>query len=200
MRYKICGIRRAEDIAALNMYPPDYAGFIFAKSPRQVTPEQAAKLTAALDKAITPVGVFVNADNSEILRIAEECGLKVIQLHGDESAGDARFFKERGYDVWKAVHVGKDGWENYREIPADKYLFDTYKQGLYGGTGEPFDRKLLAGVERESLIIAGGLNPDNIRLACEYGAWMLDINSGAEGADGFKDADKIKRVHEILKG
>lgn len=90
MKLKLCGIRRAEDISYVNAFPPDYIGFVFAKSKRQVSAEQAAALSKGLRAGIQTVGVFVNEPIEHLLQIAERARLDVLQLHGDEDAGSHR--------------------------------------------------------------------------------------------------------------
>ena len=85
MEIKICGIRRKEDIDIINKYKPDYIGFIFAKSKREVTPETVAEITKNLDKDIKKVGVFVNATYEKINEAVQAAKLDVVQLHGDEN-------------------------------------------------------------------------------------------------------------------
>ncbi len=122
MKIKICGIRRKEDVAYVNELRPDYAGFIFAKSKRQVSPYEAKELVGLLDKGIKKVGVFVNEDKKIIKQIAKDCSLDVLQLHGDEKPEFIIGFKE---EVWKSFSIKDekslkniDGYKDFNKMKA----------------------------------------------------------------------------------
>lgn len=197
-KIKVCGTRRMADIEAYNRIGVDYAGFIFAKSPRRVSAEEARAMIAELD-GICPVGVFVNASEEEICRTAEQCGLGVIQLHGDEDAELARSLKKRtGLEIWRAVHMkDKSPAEYISAYPADRFLLDTYCRG-YGGSGRSFDWSLTAGLDMSKIILAGGLSADNASDAAAVGAYALDLNSGVE-TDGYKDKNKLAAAVEKIR-
>lgn len=201
-KLKICGIRRMADVELVNKYKPDFAGFIFAKSPRMITMTQAKEMISNLDDSIIPVGVFVNETIKRTAEIAEYCGLAIIQLHGDE---DIEYLKEvrkaAGCIVWKAFRIkDKDSVEKMPLYNSDGYLADTYTSTEYGGSGKTFRWDLLDGVSKEKLILAGGLNPNNILDAISaVRPFAVDVNSGVE-TNGFKDENKIKLLTERLKG
>jgi len=111
MEIKICGIRRKEDIDIINKYKPDYIGFIFAKSKREVTPETVAEITKNLDKNIKKVGVFVNATYEKINEAVQVAKLDVVQLHGDEN-DEYISNLDCKCKIWKAVRV-RDGEDIY---------------------------------------------------------------------------------------
>ncbi len=198
IKIKICGTRRMEDVQAYNSLGVDYAGFIFAKSPRNVSPHEAKMMIAELD-GICPVGVFVNAPEEEVCRTAELCRLEVIQLHGDEDAEFAQKIKRRtGLEVWRAVHIkDKSPEELIAEYPADRFLLDTYCTG-YGGSGRSFDWSLTKGLDMSRIILAGGLSAENVTAAAALGAYALDLNSGVE-TDGYKDKNKITAAVEKIR-
>jgi len=136
-KIKICGLTRAEDIAAVNKFLPDYIGFVFAESRRRVTFEQARELRAALCEKIIPVGVFVNESHENILRAVNEKIIDAIQLHGDEDENFILYLKEKtSAPIIKAVSVREKGDAQAWENSAADFLLLDHKGG---GTGEAFD-------------------------------------------------------------
>ncbi|NDL67725.1 phosphoribosylanthranilate isomerase [Anaerotalea alkaliphila] len=207
MQVKICGIKRMEEVEILNRYPVDYAGFIFAASKRQVTPEQAGVLIARLRPGITPVGVFVDESPQRVNDLVRECGLEVVQLHGRESVEDIRRIKAR---VWKTIPVDVEdpssleileSWEAaLPKLPnLEGLLLDARVGGQSGGTGKAFPWSWAAGLEeRFPLFLAGGLCPENIREAIRtLHPALVDVNSGVE-TDLLKDEEKIRRLFEEI--
>ena len=145
MEIKICGIRRKEDIDIISKYKPDYIGFIFAKSKREVTPETVAEITKNLDKDIKKVGVFVNATYEKINEAVQVAKLDVVQLHGDEN-DEYISNLDCKCEIWKAVRV-RDGEDIYDVKGVDRLLLDKYTDKEYGGSGRNIfraDRKFLA--------------------------------------------------------
>ena len=201
-RFKLCGLRSIEDIQIANRYLPDYVGFVFAPSKRQVTKEQAKGLIAQLNPAILPVGVFVNAPLEELLEIAQTVGLKVIQLHGEEPPELVEQLKQNsGCEIWKAIRVkNEQSVENIERYHADRYLMDAYQPGEYGGSGKQFQWELIQHLPKERLILAGGLNYQNlIKAVTTVSPYAVDLSSGAE-TDGHKDESKVKHLIELMKG
>lgn len=201
-KIKICGLRRQEDIASVNLMEPDYVGFVFAKSKRQISPKEAGTLKGMLKPNIKVVGVFVNEEVSKILELVKEGIIDLVQLHGDE---DTEYIKAltscTTAQIIKAIRVkDQDSITDVKQLPGDYLLFDTYKNDNYGGSGERFDWSLLSYTKRR-FFLAGGINIENvetaIRLTRPYG---IDISSGVE-TDGYKDRDKIidfvKKVRTI---
>lgn len=191
MEIKICGIRREEDIEIINKYKPDYIGFIFAKSKRQVTPERAAQLSQMITGDTKTVGVFVNARYGDIKNAVRIAGLDVVQLHGDE---DGEYIKNLDADceIWKAVRV-RDGADIPDVEGADRILLDKYNEKEYGGSGETFDWSSVGTVKTDKpIILAGGLNKDNVNNGIKiFNPLCVDVSSSVE-TDGFKDEKKIK--------
>ena len=194
VKVKVCGLTRPEDMAAVNACRPDWAGFVFAPSRRQVTREQAAALIAGLVPGVVPVGVFVDAPADEVVQTALQCRLGAVQLHGGE-AGDAiaalRERLPRSVAIWKAARVR--GWEDIAcaaALGADLLLLDAWSAGAAGGTGQVFDWRLAAGLTTPFLL-AGGLHPGNVAEAiATVRPHGVDVSSGVE-SDGQKDKDKI---------
>ena len=194
-KVKICGLTRPEDIAAVNAVRPDYVGFVFAKSRRQVTPEQARKLKDLLAPGIPVVGVFVNAPVEEMVSLAQTGTIELIQLHGGEDEETVRRVKAAtGLPVIKAVGVrAAADVDRWRASAADFLLLDNGA----GGTGKVFDWSLLPPLDRP-WFLAGGLTEANIPEALKLSPYCLDISSGAE-TDGLKDKDKIRRIVEMIR-
>ena len=208
-KVKMCGISKVETIPAIIDAKPDYMGLVFAPSKRQVTVEQAKILVEELHKqyavrynseTIKTVGVFVNETIENLLKIAEEVKLDVIQLHGDEDESFIQILKEQSnVEVWKAVQVRSAAdAEKWIDSSADMLLFDAYHKDERGGTGEVFDWSSLDEFERP-FMLAGGIDSTNvaraIRTVRPYG---LDISSGIE-TEGVKDDEKMKAFTNIVR-
>jgi len=208
-KIKMCGISKVETIPAIIDAKPDYMGLVFAPSKRQVTVEQAKTLVEELHKqyavrynseTIKAVGVFVNETVENLLKIAEEVKLDVIQLHGDEDESFIQILKEQSnVEVWKAVQVRSAAdAEKWIDSSADMLLFDAYHKDERGGTGEVFDWSALDEFERP-FMLAGGIDSTNvaraIRTVRPYG---IDISSGIE-TEGVKDNEKMKAFTNIVR-
>lgn len=206
-KVKICGITNRIEIGILNKYMPDYAGFVFAKSRRQVTPEQASELGAGLSGSIRKVGVFVDHEVKLAASIAEQAGLDALQLHGDEGKSyidGLRSLLKPGVEIWKALridalHMPEPGILS--RLDADRILADTYVAGASGGTGKCFDWGLVEKLGCElPIIVAGGLNPGNVRQALKQASpYAVDTSSGVE-TEGIKDEQKLRAFIEAVRG
>ena len=208
-KVKMCGISKVDTIPAVVEAKPDYMGLVFAPSKRQVTVEQAKTLVEELHKqyavrynseTIKTVGVFVNETIENLLKIAEEVKLDVIQLHGDEDESFIQILKEQSnVEIWKAVQVRSAAdAEKWIDSSADMLLFDAYHKDERGGTGEVFDWSSLDEFERP-FMLAGGIDSTNvaraIRTVRPYG---IDISSGIE-TEGVKDNEKMKAFTNIVR-
>ena len=208
-KVKMCGISNVETIPAIIDAKPDYMGLVFAPSKRQVTVDQAKTLVEELHKqyavrynseTIKTVGVFVNETVENLLKIAEEVKLDVIQLHGDEDESFIQILKEQSnVEVWKAIQVRSAAdAEKWIDSSADMLLFDAYHKDERGGTGEVFDWSSLDEFERP-FMLAGGIDSTNvaraIRTVRPYG---IDISSGIE-TEGVKDDEKMKAFTNIVR-
>ena len=194
-KIKICGLTRTEDIDMVNEFLPDYIGFVFAKSRRQVSAEQAKELKNKLRPAIKAVGVFVNEKPENIAEIANQGIIDLIQIHGDEDAAYcAQLRKLTQAPIIKVVRVEReDDFAGIEEFDCDYYLFDTLSSKEYGGTGKAFDHSLLHNKEiKKPFFVAGGLNQDNVAAVIEViKPFGVDTSGGVE-TDGIKDVNKIK--------
>lgn len=202
-KVKICGLFRPEDIQYVNKLKPDYIGFMFyKKSTRYVTPEMAAELKQMLAPEIVAVGVFVNDPIDFIAELVEKKIIDMVQIHGDE---DEAYMQELhnciNVPIIKAVRVKDessfDGLENYA---CDYFLFDTYKKGMYGGTGERFN--LTLGDEKrigKRYFVAGGLDATTVGEVLEHTYAMgVDVSGGVE-TNGLKDESKIAAFIEAVR-
>ena len=198
VKIKICGLRRPEDIEAVNFFQPDYVGFIveFPKSFRSVTAEELNGLTAKLDKNITAVGVFVNAPEELPAQLLNEGIIGMAQLHGQEDEDYIRRLRKlTKKPLIKAFSVrSEDDIKNAVKSSADYILLD---QGS-GGTGKVFDWSLIQKMNRP-FFLAGGIGPDNLERAIqEIHPYAVDLSSSVE-TDRWKDPEKIRQVVDIVR-
>ncbi|WP_338468065.1 phosphoribosylanthranilate isomerase [Novosphingobium sp. ZN18A2] len=207
---KICGIRTTEALDAAVAADAEYIGLnFFAKSPRSVSPEQAAALVARASGRTRVVGLFVDPEPAEVDAVLAMAALDVIQLHGKEAPDlCARIRSGTGREVWKAIGVRKrtdlDAAQAYAGA-ADLALYDAKPpEGapLPGGTGLRIDWNLMKGAHH--LLrwgLAGGLTPENVAEAAAItGAMLVDTSSGVESAPGVKDTAKIAAFCRAARG
>ncbi len=197
---KICGLTTLEDSLKALELGADYLGFnLYEKSPRYVAPEKLAVLIAALPAGVKSVGIFVNAPNDEITRIAEQCSLSIIQMHGDE---DLRQLPAMPLPVWKAVRVTP----SETELPADassaeRIVLDSSVEGLYGGTGKQIDLETAAAIAAKTpVMLGGGMSPENVAEAvARVKPIGVDVASGVESEPGIKDHAKMAAFIEAAR-
>lgn len=196
MLVKICGITNKEDAQFCCDAGADILGFVFAKSPRQITAAAAQRIIAALPKKVLKAGVFVNEQTAQILKIAAKCGLDMIQLHGDETPEECTTLMQAGYQVIKAFRVrDKKSFKdiaNYSRV--DWILLDRFQKGKYGGTGRQFDWPLAKEAKkyRKKLILSGGIGLDNIEEAMDtVQPRVIDASSRLESSPGKKDHQTV---------
>ncbi len=197
-KIKICGLQRPEDVDAVNQAGADFAGFVFAKSRRQVTPAQGGELIARLHSGIQPVGVFVNACPEEIAAVVKQTGIRVVQLHGDEIPEDLAALRRLCPQVhlWRAVRVRtRMDLQQADGLGADALVLDSYHPAQYGGTGQTGDWDLIASqLLSTPFLLAGGLKEENLARAVGLVRPMgVDLSGGVE-TDGKKDPEKIIRA------
>ncbi len=198
---KICGITHISDAYAAVEFGADALGFIFYPgSRRYVAPESAKEIIQKIPKSVGRVGVFVNQKIQEVKEVVGFCGLRLIQLHGDESpqycAQFPKSFLIKTVSHWAEEEIREIGDYTVRAI-----LVDARAPGCYGGTGKNSDWALAMRIKRiHPLILAGGLNKENIKRAIEtVGPHAVDINSGVETSPGKKDVHKIREIMEIIR-
>ena len=194
-KIKICGLKRLEDIEIVNKYKPDYIGFVFADSKRKVTNDLASKMKKYLDSSIKSVGVFVDEDIDEIIKLYDEGIIDIAQLHGLENEEYIKKLKQKSnyrLEIINAIEMsGEKDLLEYENSLADYLLFDSGK-----GSGKTFDWRLIRKDLKKEFFLAGGLNSENISKAIEeFNPYAVDLSSGVE-TDGYKDELKIKKVME----
>lgn len=211
MRIKVCGMTRPEQVMALDEMEVPFAGFIFyPKSPRYVFKHMSAPDMKKMKlKKTSKVGVFVNTTVDDILRTVDECGLYIVQLHGDETP---RFCEQVSNYVTtvKAFRLGENDpieWmiKPYIDV-VDMFLFDTEGAG-YGGTGKKFNWEALKGKYiNKPFFLSGGIQPEDTDALKKFAVsdvakdlFAVDINSKFEVAPGLKDMDKVKAFVEQLR-
>ncbi len=199
---KFCGLSRPEDVVAAAEAGARYVGFVFfAKSPRNVSVEQARALALEVPMGIAKVALVVNADDATLDAITAHVPLDVLQLHGSETPDRVAEIRARyGLPVMKAVGLADAAdlaaIDAYSEV-ADQLLIDAKPPkdaDLPGGNGLTFDWRLLAGRKywTKPWMLAGGLTPENVAEAVRLtGATQVDVSSGVEASPGVKDADRI---------
>ncbi len=194
-RVKICGITRLEDALAAARAGADALGFVFyPPSPRNIGVEQAAGIIAALPPFVTTVALFVNADAQAIAEVVRLARIDLLQFHGNECPD---YCALHGRPWIKAVRM-KEGVELEHEAAryagAQALLLDAYRPGVPGGTGEVFDWARIPETLRGRIVLAGGLDADNVGEAVRrVRPWAVDVSGGVEAAPGIKDRDKIER-------
>jgi len=201
VKVKICGITRTDDALHAADRGADALGFVFFdKSPRCVSPELAREIISGLPPFVTTVGLFVNEQPRRIREIAEFCALDVLQLHGDETPQECHLPPHR---VVKALRIrDKSSLTPLADYAVSALLLDAWVAGAYGGTGKAFSWELAArAAETHRIILAGGLNPENVadavRSVRPYG---VDVSSGVESAPGNKDPRKVEAFIRAAKG
>jgi len=199
-KIKICGLTRMQDIEAVNKALPDYVGFVFAESRRQIGTNMAKALKSRLNPSIEAVGVFVNEDPANIVKLCESHVIDLIQLHGDEDEDYINSLRRYVPNkIIKAVRVkSSQDIERARDIHCDYLLFDAWHEKKYGGLGRSFDWSLITGIDRP-YFLAGGINPANVLEAVKScSPYCIDVSSGVE-TDGLKDPDKIMEIVTMVR-
>ncbi|MCG7960780.1 MAG: phosphoribosylanthranilate isomerase [Candidatus Thiodiazotropha taylori] len=202
-RIKICGITRTEDALTATRLGADAIGLVFyPPSPRSVSPEQAQRIVKSLPPFVTVVGLFVNEDRAVIEQILNQVPLDLLQFHGDESAEDCSGF---GRPWIKAIRMRQETdllslEQQYAD--ASGLLLDTYQAGVPGGTGKTFDWDLVPDSLAGRVILAGGVNSENVtRAVASLHPYAVDVSGGVEAAKGIKDAAKIEAfITGVMRG
>ena len=215
VKVKFCGISQEDTIPVLGEARPDYVGFVFAPSKRQVTIEQAHSIVRSLqgslqttsdDKGISWVGVFVNETIPNVIEVAKTVPLSVVQLHGDEDLAYIESLRNHlqeeqleSVQIWKAIQVqSKEDIVQWEQVPIDGLVVDAYSKEERGGTGKTIDWSLLDDVN-VPYYLAGGIGLHNVARAIRrlqpYG---LDMSSSLE-TNGQKDDTTIRTMSQLIK-
>jgi phosphoribosylanthranilate isomerase len=210
IRVKICGITNAADARVAVEAGADALGFIFVEgTPRFVTPEQVAPIVRRLPPFVTPVGVFWDHPAGHVKAVAEACGLRALQFHGDEAPEDLAGYALPVIKTVKLPPVStleglpeypmRDSWRmfRYRDV-ATAILLDSAARWSEGEAREPLEWTVARTIAAQSgptrVILSGGLTPDNVaRAVAVVRPYGVDVNSGVESTPGRKDADKVRR-------
>ena len=194
---KICGLTSRDDALAALEYGADYLGFVlYEVSVRGIAPGKMADILDRIDAPYRAVGVFVNFTRADVDKIASDCNLHAVQIHGDEKACD---FVDMAVPVWRSVCMGGGGVrDTTSEWNAARYVVDASVKGMYGGTGVTADWGMAAEFAAERpVMLAGGLTPDNVADGIKHVQPLgVDSASGVESAPGKKD---LKKVQEFIK-
>jgi len=194
---KICGTTSEEDALLAVAMGADAVGFIFAPSPRQISPTIVREIVRRLPPEILTVGVFRNELPERVVQIVNGSGLKAAQLHGKETPEQARFVGERVPVVFQAFVAGDPAINKAHEYGADAVMLDSPSPG----SGQVFDWRLAEGVpDGLRLLLAGGLNPENVGEAIAgVHPWGVDVVTGVEAAPGHKDPLKVRAFVSAAK-
>jgi phosphoribosylanthranilate isomerase len=209
-RVKICGITNIEDALLAAEYGADALGFVFADSPRKVTPDLVAEIVSQLPPFIATAGVFVNSTLGEVKAIADYCNLDTLQLHGEENLDYCSSFRQnvikafrlKNYteiEEWLSQENKFDSEEMSRVIDGrfasvQAFLVDAYARDKRGGTGIHLNWELVRNLKSiKPLILAGGLDHKNVAAAIEAARpYGVDVSSGVELKPGKKDKRKLR--------
>jgi phosphoribosylanthranilate isomerase len=201
VRVKICGITNLADAQAAAEAGADALGFVFyEKSPRHMTIPAVAGISKLLPPFILRVGVFVNAPKEEIVRAIGECGLSLLQFHGDEPP---EFCAQFGLMSMKAFRIrDAESLKELSKYKTDAWLLDAYSSDTLGGTGEVFNWDLAIEAQKTGrpIFLAGGLTPGNVAEAvCKVRPFGVDVSSGVETSPGKKDHAKVRAFINAAK-
>jgi phosphoribosylanthranilate isomerase len=205
---KICGTTNLADAQMAVAAGADALGFIFAASPRQIDAELAAEIVAAVSGEVETIGVFVNESPARVADVVRQVGLSGVQLHGNESAEHMPEFRRAMGQLKIIKSLLANNLRQDDDLILKKYLsaqeqvdailLDSGSAQQRGGTGVPFDWESAQPIasrirEKMPLIIAGGLNAENVGEAVElFRPWGVDVVSGVESAPGKKDEGKLR--------
>jgi phosphoribosylanthranilate isomerase len=195
---KICGTTSEDDALLAIAMGANAIGFIFAPSPRQVSPQRVADIVKRLPREdILTVGVFRDDAPRRVVEVVYAAGLQAAQLHGRESPDDVKWVRQRVPMVIKAFPAGDLRVSRAADFAADAVLLD----GPNPGSGQVFDWALAGDLpEGQRLLVSGGLNPDNVGAAISaVKPWGVDVTSGVEASPGMKDPMKVKAFVEAAK-
>jgi phosphoribosylanthranilate isomerase len=206
-KVKICGITDVADGIGAVDAGADYIGVVFAERARRVTPAEAASVIRAVYGRAQGVGVFVDADEDDVLGFWGVVGFDVAQLHGSESPDACARLGAQGLDVWKAIRPRTreelvEGMAQYREA-VDAILIEGFSPAAAGGTGTSFPHGWLDAIDREreqDLVLAGGLTPANVARAIEtVRPDVVDVSSGVESAPGVKSMELVAAFIDAVR-
>jgi phosphoribosylanthranilate isomerase len=198
---KICGITNIDDATVAAEAGADALGLMFYEpSPRHITIKAASDVAKKLPPFVIKVGVFVNAAEDLVMRAIGECGLNIVQFHGDESP---EYCSQFPMMTIKAFRVrDEESLKVLPDYPTDAWLLDAYVAGKQGGTGEKFNWDLAVQAQKlgKPIFLAGGLTPENVADAVsKVHPYAVDVSSGVEATPGKKDHEKVRSFIKSAK-
>ena len=197
MKIKICGIKTLDEIKIMNETMPDYIGFVFAKSKREIDFKKALELKKNLNPKIKAAGVFVDTEKDKILEFYKEKVIDIAQLHGNYTEDDIEFLNENGLETIKVIRVKENSYKI--KTKAKFVLFDTYSPNQSGGLNKTFNWNIKI-KSNVPYFIAGGINTLNIvQMAESLKPFGADVSSGVED-NGFKTKEKVSDIIKIARG
>ena len=200
-KIKICGIKNIESALAVKDAGADFIGFNFYKpSKRYVAPVLAETISQSLPEDIVKVGLFVDADRSYVVEVLQKVSLDILQFHGAESES---FCQQFGLPYWKAITVidEKSVQQAEKNYPSAQALLLDTPTDLHGGSGKSFDWQLIPNDIKKPLVLAGGLNSQNIGAAiAAVRPYAVDVCSGVETKLGEKDISAIREFCHACSG
>lgn len=198
-RIKICGISNLDDALLSVDYGADALGFIFCESPRQINIEKAKEIIPLIPPYVNKVAVIKDFTVDQINEIITELSIDTLQFHGNESEEFCLQFKNK--TLVKVIHIDSEhSLEKIKEYPNLPFLHLDTLSKLGGGSGKAFNWDLTKKVVDKKIILAGGLNPDNISEAIRtVKPYAVDVSSGVEKSKGIKDPNKLKRFIDLAK-
>ena len=210
MHVKFCGFTQLDDIEAAVQLDVDAVGLVFyPPSPRAVTIEQAQTLIAAIPAFISVVALVVNMPEDELTKLASSVSFDVIQFHGDESPEQCRQLASTVNKRWmKALRINAEQdttasvsaqIDRFAAAGASSILLDAYHQHKYGGTGARFDWSLIPHNSSLPIILAGGLDANNVASVYELPIYAVDVSGGIEIDKGKKDPAKMRAFMKAVK-
>ncbi len=198
-KIKICGITNLDDALRCAEAGAETLGFVFAPSPRQVAPLAVAKICERIPDSISKAGVFVNENPPALLKIARDCQLDYVQLHGRE---DQEYFQQLNFPFVKVFQVKNEAiLSEIERFQLKLFMLDSFVNGNSGGSGKNFDWEIAVQAKRFGrFILSGGLTPENVGSTLQkvrpYG---VDISTGVEKFPGRKDLEKVKKFIQEVK-
>ncbi|MDE0842636.1 phosphoribosylanthranilate isomerase [Psychrobacter pacificensis] len=210
MHIKFCGFTQLSDIQTAAQLGADAVGLVFyPPSPRAVTIEQAQTLSAAVPAFVSVVALVVNMSKEELVKLANDVPFDIIQFHGDETPEQCEQLASRVNKRWiKALRINaeQDTPDSVRaqiaqfaDAGASSILLDAYHQAAYGGTGQRFDWSLIPHDSALPIVLAGGLDAQNVAETSNLPIYGVDVSGGIEVDKGKKDAAKMRAFMKAVK-
>lgn len=210
MHVKFCGFTQLSDVQTAAQLGVDAVGLVFyPPSPRAVTLAQAQTLSAALPSFVSVVALVVNMSQDELIELANNVSFDIIQFHGDETPDQCQQLASAVNKRWiKALRINAEQdtpdsvsiqIEQFAAAGASSILLDAYHQHKYGGTGARFDWNLIPQKSALPIILAGGLDVENITATLELPIYAVDVSGGIEHDKGKKDATKMRAFMKAVK-